>query len=354
MQKTENEIIYSAKDYTELMPKIIQDCDNIAKDCNDYFIKTLKNRVNFTEDEKFYFEQESIIEPELTLTPTENAFSQMCTKIGFPTDLYNKQKNKMNVSKLANENINTHLQKYEGKLMIRTYKNLIRGVLSQRYTAFDSDKIVHLLAEAVDDNNQIYPNDLKIHSYLNNFERLHIRLINKNELNINGTPAYAGLTINTSDVGENKISIKFYIYNGINSNGICLDEFKEKLFETAHIHISQQEIKNSLRNCFRNFPEIMKNATIYIQNAENFKLINSALYDNESALTAFIQSNCNLSKKDMKNIINIAENKPKNLWNYVTSITEYAKTQDFEKRLEIEKKAGKILLFPDKFGILAG
>ena len=353
MQKTNSTINEVTEEYKVLMPKIIEDAELIAADCEDYFVKTLKNKMVFTPSEEINFEQESVIEPEVSFNPTEYAFEQLCTKVGFPVNLYKKQK-EIHERELANKNINTHMAHYDGKLMIRTYKNVIRGVLSERYASFDAHKIVRMLAEAIEDNRVITANELGINGYINNYERLHLRLINKTPLNIDGKTVYAGLTINTSDVGQAKISVKFYLYDSPDSNGVCIDRFKAELFEEKHIHISEKEIRIRLAQAFKNFPGIMNNAKIYIQNAENFKLTNSMLFDEESALNKMISKFFNLSKKDIKGIIEIAESKPKNLWGYVNSFSEYAKTQSLEKRLDLERSAGKLLLYPDKFGIMAG
>lgn len=352
MQKTITKLNEVTEEYKTLMPKIIDEAEEIASACEDYYVKTLKNEVVLTQDENINFKQESVIDPELTLRPTKYAFEQLCTKIGFPVNIYRKQK-EIKEKELANKNINTHMAHYEGKLLIRTYKNLIRGILTEKYTSFDAHRIVRMLAEAVEDNRVIPVNELGINGYLNNYERLHIRLINKTPLNINGETAYAGLTINTSDVGQAKISVKFYIYINEDSTGICIDEFKEELYEEKHMKVSEKEIKNRLIQSFNNFPIIMNNAKIYIQNAKNFELTNSMLFDEDSAQNTMISKFFGLTKKDIKAIIEIAERNPKNLWGYVNSFTEYARTQNFEKRLEMEKKAGKLLLYPDKFGIQA-
>ena len=218
MQKTNSTINEVTEEYKVLMPKIIEDAELIAADCEDYYVKTLKNKMVFTPSEAINFEQESVIEPEVSFNPTEYAFEQLCTKVGFPVNLYKKQK-EIHERELANKNINTHMAHYDGKLMIRTYKNVIRGVLSERYASFDAHKIVRMLAEAIEDNRVITANELGINGYINNYERLHIRLINKTPLNIDGKTVYAGLTINTSDVGQAKISVKFYLYDSPDSNG---------------------------------------------------------------------------------------------------------------------------------------
>jgi len=354
MEKSRNEINEVTEEYSSLMPVIISEAKKIADDCEDFFVKTLKNRMTFTPEETIRFEQEDLIRPEVTLKPTEYAFGQLCDKIDFPAKLYRKQTAKLKESRLANTNINTHMEHYSGKLMVRTYKNIIRGILSDRYTSFDSDKIIELFAEAIEDNKDIPVTELGICGYVNTYERLHVRIINKTPLEIDGRKAYAGLTINTSDVGMAKISVKFYIYTGLESNGICIDQFRSELFEEPHIHISETEIKNRLKQAFINFPMIMANAKIYIQNAETFELTNSALYDEDSVQNRMLGKILNLTKKDIRSIIDISEFRPKNLWGYVSSIGEYARTLDFERRIELERGAGRILLYPDKFGIVAG
>ena len=354
MEKNKNEINEITEEYRILMPKIIQEADAIADECTDYFVKTQKNKLTFTPAEEINFQQESLIEPEKTLTVTEYAFSQLCQKIGFPVNLYKRQNEELKENTLANTNINKHMTHYRGKLMVRTYKNMIRGILSDRYTSFDANQIVKMLAEAIEDNKVIPVTELGIHGYVNDFERLHIRLINKTPLNIDGQTAYAGLTINTSDVGKAKISVKFYLYSNLQAGGICIDKFRKELFEEAHIHITEKEIKQRLAQSFKNFPNIMNNAKVYIQNAENFMLNNSMLFDKDSALNKMLCKVFNLTMKDIKGILDIADRNPKNLWGYVNAFTEYAKSQPFDKRIDMERSAGFILLYPDKYGIMAG
>lgn len=87
----------------------------------------------------------------------------------------------------------------------------MRAVLSDSYTPFDSYKVLKTLNNTVDSN--IYkPSQV----YLST-DRLHIRFVNHEPLPIDndGSPLYAGFTVDSSDVGRGSLNMKFFIYRSV-------------------------------------------------------------------------------------------------------------------------------------------
>lgn len=48
----------------------------------------------------------------------------------------------------------------------------------------------------------------------------------------------------------------------------------------------------------------------------------------------------------------LRENYPATVWGYTNAITEFSKTKDFAKRIELERLAGDILLDPDLYALI--
>ena len=84
---------------------------------------------------------------------TQYSFSQLCTKFGVPVR-YMKKCLEANELELVQENINKWLHKKDNnkKLMIRTYDDRIRGVLSDKYSRMDAPEILSNVYNVTSEN----------------------------------------------------------------------------------------------------------------------------------------------------------------------------------------------------------
>ena len=142
-------------------------------------------------------------EAEYKLTPY--AFSQLCTKVGVPTQYMKKCIETGHIS-LVMDNINEWLEENgHKKLLIREYQDVARGILSDKYSCCDTPEIL----DALDKSGMLENMDLK--GYMVNPQRFHARFVG-DRMKVVGEDLFAGVQIDSSDVGRSKLDVKFLIY----------------------------------------------------------------------------------------------------------------------------------------------
>lgn len=341
------------KPYLEVMPKIIKETQDVARNCADLKIDSpKKSMLEASGDNISFYAMRHTIDAKASYW----AMSQLCQKASIPFGFYLKlaQSEDSALTNLADDNLNTLIKKYNRPLLIRMYKDIIRAVLSSRYSPFDTDKVVTIIDDTLKNSKTYSLDSLEICGYVTDYEELHIRLADKEPIaGISDSDVYSGLAISTSDIGKARLSINYYLFNKTTQSGLCLKRFAKDLCNQRHTGISEASIRTSVIQSFENFPKLTMTAKLIIGNAENFSFHNSQLYNKDNWQTKSIAKYLGVTDKNMDAIITIALTKKHNLWDYVMSITEFAKTKPFEQCCLLEERAGNLLLYPDKFGIVA-
>ena len=165
---------------------------------------------------------------EVGLTPY--AFSQLCTKLGIPTQ-YMKKCIEAGFTPLVMDNINNWLDNFgHKKLLIRKYGDVVRGILSDKYSICDTPEIL----SAIEQSGILGSMDLK--SYIINPSRFHARFVG-DKMKVVGEDLFAGIQIDSSDVGRSKLDIKFLVYKQVCTNGLVLPKEAGTVYEQKHIFI---------------------------------------------------------------------------------------------------------------------
>ena len=270
---------------------------------------------------------------------SSHAFSQLCGKIGVPVGYIAKCLKNREVD-LAMDNVNTWLQNFDSKLFVRFYKDNIRGVLSPKYSCFDS----HEILESVE---QVIPmDDYTIKGYLLNEERLHIRLVSKNQMPI-GEDLFHGITIDSSDVGRSSLNINFFIYKQVCSNGLIVPKKFGSLYNQRHIGIKPENIKDNVKESLDLIEPLIAKVIGCIQDRSSITLSN---YFNEvediNNLISDVKKWTELSKEGSEKVVELLRNGtyPRNQWGLINSITHIAQDYTLEKRLQLERIAGNMLI----------
>lgn len=167
------------------------------------------------------------------------ALGQLGTKIGVPARYLEKCVASGRID-LAQDNVNSWLDGYNKDLFIREYMGSIRGVLSSKYSVCDTDEILRVVDDTVD------LHSYKIKGSFLNPERLHVRLVSKEMLPIDGEDLFAGLFIDSSDVGRNMLTVQFGIYKQVCTNGLVVSRAGGILFQQKHIGITIEEFHEGL------------------------------------------------------------------------------------------------------------
>lgn len=332
---------------TDGMQILREKANSIQNLCNDVTLKnvSLKNLAMLCEGTKFkakYMHDGGAID---CSSLSDFAFGQLCTKLGIPARYLTSCASK-GYSELAVDNLNTWIDDFDKDLLFRLYENKIRGVLSSRYSVFDTPDII----DVVDDSTRGL--GLKVKSFFMNEERFHARLIQQEKMNINGEDLFAGIQIDSSDVGRSTLAVNFFIFKQVCTNGLCISKGNANLFTQKHLNICSDDFREELKASLKYLPDLIGEYEHIIQRcALQYSILGSKYTsgkpETDKMLEEFIlklKTKTKLSDEGVKKVIELSNNVYGfSDWGVVNSITEVAQDYTLERRIELEKIAGSML-----------
>lgn len=159
---------------------------------------------------------------------------------------------------------------------------------------------------------------------------------------------FAGLFIDSSDVGRSILTVKFGIYKQVCTNGLVIARAGGTLFEQKHIGITAEEFHEGLSSSLKNVDLLTEHAVEWVHEAKHTDNHWSSASDYEDDIEAFvnhIRQQTMLSDDSARKVINLMNTKyDDSKWGLINSITEVAQDFTLERRLELEKIAGNMLL----------
>ena len=280
--------------------------------------------------------QSPIGEPfEELLAITPYSFSQMCNRLGFPP-AYAKKLMKIGREDLLVHNLNELLrsQDEDRVFLLRQTGTHMRAFLSNKYSVVDSPAILKIAKEVI-------PMDrFEVLSYHISPERLHVRFIG-DRLDIPDQDLFLGVQIDSSDVGRKNLSIDFFIYKQVCSNGLKVPKFSTNIYKKVHLGSAMSEIA-----FYRDFRNGMKVMLEYVEEVKKAILdaMNHKLTDEEFK---------KLFEKSKKSLPLIEEEADVQMFmrrygatrfGYINALTDIAQRYTLDQRLEFEEFAGELLV----------
>lgn len=321
------------------MESLIEHSYEIAGDSHDYLIRKATD-----EDVQFFTSGLNFTshDTEYRYGISRYAFGQLCSKLGVPVNYMDKCI-KMGKTQLAEDNVNSWLKTFKKDLFLREYDGNIRGVLSSKYSVCDSHEILEVVSNCVD------VSQYKVKGSFLNEERLHLRLVSKEMLPINGEDLFAGLFIDSSDVGRSVLTVQFGIYKQVCTNGLIVSQAGGTLFQQKHIGISSEEFQTGLAASLGNIDELTAHAVDWVELARSkdcwgFNANKMSEEDMKEFLTR-IRNITMLSDEGAKKVVDLMQTKyDTHRWGLINSITEVAQDYTLERRLLLERAAGRLLV----------
>lgn len=309
---------------TASLDSIIKEAKVIQSMCRDY--KVTANNIHMDNDLKLKFD-------DYKLPLSSFATGELCGKLSVPSRYFSRLIESGN-NRLAAENINNWLDGDKRTFLLREYRGNIRGVLSGNYSIYDAPEILETVSEVFDSSK------FKIKGSFINEERLHLRLVENQMLDIGGEDLFAGVTIDSSDVGRSGLSVKFFIYKQVCTNGLVIARSAAKLFRQKHIGITHDDFTKGLKEGLETF-YILKDKVIE-SIKETDKIPVSQDIDD---LIEKIKDQTNLSTQAAEKVIELMNVKyAPTKWGLINGITEVAQDFTLETRLQLEEIAGNMLV----------
>ena len=319
MMNNMSEMINTSQSFENLL----ETATNIQERCRDF--KVAVNDLRMTNDLKLRFDNQ-----EMPLSPL--ATGHLCGKLNIPSRYFNRLVESGNKF-LAADNVNCWLDGDKRTFFLREYNDQIRGVLSGSYSVYDAPEILTTVKEVFDQENFILKG-----SFINE-ERLHLRLIENQMLNIDGEDLYAGITLDSSDVGRSGLNVRFFFFFRVCTNGLVIAKSNGRLFKQKHVGITHDDFAAGLEEGLGKFYEIKEAITKSIKETSEIPMNKDI-----DELVEEIKDKTNLSDKAAEKVVELMEVKyAPTKWGLINGITEVAQDFTLETRIQLEEIAGSML-----------
>ena len=190
-----SEMLNTTQDFNALL----ENAHKIQANCKDY--KVAADAIRMDHLLNLNFEDKS-------LPLSSLATGHLCGKLNVPSRYFSRLVD-AHQNVLAAANINCWLTGDKRTFFLRGYGDHIRGVLSGSYSVYDAPEILTTVKEVFDPENFVLKG-----SFINE-ERLHLRLIETEMMDIEGEDLFAGITLDSSDVGRSGLQVKFFIWKRV-------------------------------------------------------------------------------------------------------------------------------------------
>lgn len=303
--------------------EIIKKADEIQSKCNDYTVAS--NEINMDADLNLNFLDQK-------MPMSEFATSGMCGKLKVPGGYFSRLV-QYGHEDLAAENINTWLKESSKSYFIREYDGRVRGFLTGNYSVYDAPEILQSVNEAFD------MSKFNVKGSFVSEERLHLRIVEKEMLPIEDEDLFAGITIDSSDVGRSGLRVSFFIYKQVCTNGLVIAKSSAQLFKQKHIGIDHEDFVAGLKEGLNTFLELKEKVAQSI--IETSKI---PVNEDIEELVKDIQKSTGLSQEATEEVIFLMDNRySRNRWGLINGITEVAQKFTLDRRIELETLAGNML-----------
>ena len=342
---TESRELVSTKRIT--VSQLIDKAEEMQSLCSDYNITGANNsniRINDYGNVTYVTDDGDV----RYVSISRFALGQLCSKIGVPAQ-YLEKCIKTGRVELAQDNVSSWLEDYNGNLFIREYDNSIRGVLSQKFATCDTPDILGIIQDT-------FPTkDFTVRGHFLSPERFHLRITDRDSLPIPNEDLFGGFSIDSSDVGRSTLSVNYLLYKQVCSNGLCLPRGIGEIFQQKHIGITAEAFREGLKQNIALVPSITAELIKEIERSRNSGVVIKD-FDNDKEIEDIIKrlrTTMRMSEEQAKKVINIFEHRVRvaddfkyenNNWGLTNAITEMARDTSLERRIELERFAGNLLV----------
>jgi len=220
--------------------------------------------------------------------------------------------------------------------MLRTKRGVCRAVLSNRYSKLDNRFIVSCIRSI---SREI---DLEVVNW--NLDDLYMNLrvklpnMTKNIGTVQtGDEVSVGLHITNSEVGASAVYIHVIVYRLVCSNGLVVGG-DESIFQRRHVHIGEQRMRDIVNE---NISELLDRGKKQI---ERYAATRDEKVDYPEELIRKLSKRQGYSEDFAETVIqNYREEAEPTKYGVINAYTRAARNLPFERRIEVEKFAGRLL-----------
>ena len=275
---------------------------------------------------------------------TDLALFQLCNKLGLPVKYFKRlrESDSSVLRNLAIDSLNTLLAYYDKPFFFRMYQDKLRGVLSERYSNFDSPEIMDILCETFNGT------DFVIRGSEVSYEDFHLRVTTQQPFKISNfdKDVYLGMQITSSDVGKSTLSVSVFIWKEVCTNGMCLPIFDKQMFRQKHIGIKEEIFSKGFKHSVEMLPLLQDKVADLLFSA-NSALIDKNIFNVKTPVGKAFKEYVILPDKDISTLkeLNGHYSNSVTSWSVASAITEFVQGDkiSFDRRLNLERIAGEFL-----------
>lgn len=269
--------------------------------------------------------------------------SQLWNRYGIPVLYALKCLNK-NHAELLETNVSTWMLEDNIPAMFRLYDDLdgntsVRGIVSEHYAKFDAPDIVKCLAK-----NEKLAKNFSPRSYYLDPERMHIRFVANQMMDVKGEDLYVGIMSDSSDVGKMAVNLRLFVLNMSSKNAIILPT-GGMTYRQVHRGKSEDGFADDISGVINAIPTMEESVKIVIKACKDkaLKAIIDIEKDKDAALN--FSKKYGFDQKTVQKAIDILSTGKygSTVWGFVNALTEAAETLELERRIAAEKAAGSLL-----------
>jgi hypothetical protein len=326
----------------DVFDNVVKKVSDIQASCKDYMldgekpVSVFAMNANQPEDVKLKFtaktKQNEIVPSWFLMRDT--SFNQLCTHFSIPS-AYMKRCMDTDRSELMLQNMNSWLEQNTKDFLVRVNAGTVRGMLTTKYSAFDAPDMLDVVQDTLNTDSF----DV-VGQYVTD-ERLHIRLAEKQRMNIDGEDLFGGIQIDSSDVGLCSMRISYFVYKQVCTNGLCVSKGGGILFAQKHIGISKDAFREEFAAKLSTLDEYQEDIKSQIIRAKKEHLDDMTL----EKILAKLKAEQKIGEAQNEKIIQLMNTRyDRSRFGLVNGITEVAQSYSLEKRIQLESFASKVLL----------
>ncbi|MDD3946242.1 MAG: hypothetical protein PHI19_00185 [Clostridia bacterium] len=267
---------------------------------------------------------------------TDTAFYQLCSRVGVPSK-YVCKCFEAGKTELALNNFSAWAGECKSSMLVRSHEGVVRACLSSEYSTFDIYQVLRALSYTVD-TERFVPSQVFMSS-----DRLHIRFVDYTPIHQDdGSPLFAGFVVDTSDIGQGSLSMKFFLYRMACMNGLVISSMGGTLFRLNHVGEKMSESKIALfSRAFADIDRLAGKADILIGSSRKIMLkdYELAMYIERARRELKLSAE---GVKKMEGLISYTYSPT--LWGLISSVSELAQDFSLEQRVQMEGWAGELLV----------
>ena len=282
------------------------------------------------------------------LTPW--SFKQLCSgRIGVPYQYMKKCIDSENpeIRGLFETNVNTWMEDYQKGAVLRLYTTpegvrTVRGVLTPSYTVFDSNDVLKVVLETM--NSAKYKEHrFEVKGYELNESGMQLRVVQPDMLDIDGEDIFAGFIIHSGDVGNRKLSVRFFLWKQVCTNGLVVARAMGNMLQKRHRGSCEGEFIDSITEVMDMLPDFIENAKAIIAENKGKELSADKL---RHMLDNFAKAVKITDEEKEKIRVLTRDTYGLSRWGFINALTDFAQDErfDVDARTDIEVYAGNLLV----------